>query len=346
LLPPPSAPPPPVIYAKLPGDFRGILRRHTAWIGADHLLLVDSTRFTETYQRFYLRDIQSIIIRRAARFAIPYYWILLAGVAVIALLIGLTPFRGPFFWPPMIVLAAMAIYLYVASMFQSCTCHLITRVNKVELRGLFRRRAARRFVEMLSPRIVAAQDELPADWVERSATLDERATAADRNPERSVEAPSSGQFNVLVVLVFLLVLVDAGLTFLQLRAEMSTLTSVVNTINMFALSICSTVAIVRLSRRLQSGRALRMLVLAGLFVVAAVAYGSVVIQSIDQQLYHERYSRPLAYPGMRGLAIFEIIADLLVATPGLILSIGQRRNAGMPGVSLRDIGSPTETNKP
>src|ERR1017187_936684 len=80
-------------YRKLPGDFRGFFRRNTLWLGPDHLLLVDSTRFSETYKRFYLRDIQTVIIRKAPRFVLPYYWVVLAAAAFITLLAA-SPYRG------------------------------------------------------------------------------------------------------------------------------------------------------------------------------------------------------------------------------------------------------------
>src|SRR5436305_8222975 len=34
------------------------------WLGKDHLLCIDTTGYTETYKRFYFRDIQAIVIRR------------------------------------------------------------------------------------------------------------------------------------------------------------------------------------------------------------------------------------------------------------------------------------------
>ncbi len=201
---------PAVRYRKLPGDFRGFFRRNTLWLGSDHLLQVDSTRFSETYKRFYLRDIQTVIIRKTARFVLPYYWVALAGMALIALMFGLTPLRQGLFWPAVAILAGVAVYLYIASVFQSCACHLITRVNKVELPSLFRLRSARQFVSVVAPRIAAAQGELPADWVERSTTLEELSTAADRNPDAPVDLLPAGEFSFLAVVVFLLILADAG----------------------------------------------------------------------------------------------------------------------------------------
>ena len=286
-------------YSKLPGDFRGIFRRNTLWLGSDHLLLIDSTRFSETYKRFYLRDIQTIIVRKTPRFVLPYYWVLLAGVALVVLLIGIRPFRESRFWPAVAVLAGVAVYLYVASMFQSCTCHLVTRVNNVELSSLFRLGSARRFVEVMIPRIVAVQGDLPADWLERSASLEEISTAADRNPDAPVDLLPQGEFSLLTVMVFLMVLFDAVMTWLQLRNNDANSLTGPNVINMIALAVCATFAIVRLSRR-QGGRTLRMLVLGGLFVVwRSDLSGSVLLQSLYLQFNHHTFKNALDYPGMR-----------------------------------------------
>lgn len=331
-----------VAYRKLPGDFRGFLRRYTLWLGADHILFVDSSRFSETYKRFYLRDIQTIIIRQAPRFVLPYYWVVLALAALIAILAGLAPFRDWLFGTGVAVLASVAIYLYIASMFRSCTCHLVTRVNKVELPSLFRRRAAKDFVAVMTPRILAAQGELPADWVERSTTLEELSTAADRNPDAPVDLLQPGEFSWITVIVFLLILADAGLTWGQLRSNDANSLTLPNTLNMIALAIFATIAIVRLSRR-KGGRKVRGLVLTGLFVVFTVTYGAVVVQSFDQQFYHQTFKNIMLYPGIRALDVGEIVGDILVAVPGLILAFRQKQSPPLP-VSFTGMG--TETRGP
>jgi hypothetical protein len=313
-------------YRKLPGGFRGFFRRHTLWLGPDHLLLVDSTRFSETYKRFYLPDIQTIVIRKTPRFVLPYYWVVLAIAALITLLAGWSPSRQVLFWPAAAILGGVGLYLYVASMFQSCTCHLMTRVSNVELSSLFRLRAAMRFVDLIGPRIVAVQGQLPEGWVERTTTLAELSTAADRNPDTLVDLLPGGTFSWIVVFVFVFVLLDAGMTWLQLHPPAPVPLSVTNVMNMIALAVCGTISIVSLSRgktRHKGGPALRMLVLAALFVVAAVTYGAVLLQSFDQQFFHRTFQDVLDYPGMRTLAIGEIVLDLVVAIPGLILAFRQ-----------------------
>ena len=37
------------------------------WPGKDHLLCVDTSGYTETYQRFYFRDIQTVILMASNR---------------------------------------------------------------------------------------------------------------------------------------------------------------------------------------------------------------------------------------------------------------------------------------
>ena len=316
-------------YRKLPGDFRGFFRRNTLWLGPDHLLLVDSTRFSETYKRFYLPDIQTIIVRKAPRFVLPYYWVALAVTALILLLVGLNPFRQLLFWPAIIIITAIAVYLYIASMFQSCTCHLITRVSKVELGSLFRLRSARQFVDLVTPRILEVQGQLPEGWVERTTTLTELSSPTGRNPDTPVDILPAGTFSWLTVVVFVLVLIDAWLTWLQLQLPARSL-SIPSVTNMIALALCGTIAIVRLSRQ-KDGTMLRRLVLAGLFVVAVVTYGGMIVQSFDQQFYHKTFENVYQSPHVRPLMLGEMIGDIVVAIPGLILAFSQLRVPRKPG---------------
>jgi hypothetical protein len=306
-------------YTRLPGQFRGFLRRHSLWIGSDHLLQVDSTRFSENYKRFYLRDIQSIIVRKTPRGRIPYYWILLAAAAFLTGVLGLENSRPYLFVPAFLLLAAVLVYLYIAGMFQSCTCHLVTRVTNAELPSLFRLHAAGEFIDIVGPRITSVQGELPAGWVERSASLEESATAADQNPAAPVDLLPAAQFSWINVLVFLLVLVDGAIAWMQLRSNDAGVMSTFNTLNLIALAVAASFSIVRLTRQ-KASRTLRSLVLGGLLVVAAVMYGSIMLQSFDQQIYHQTYKNALLYPGMRQLAFFEIFADAAIALPGMVLA--------------------------
>jgi len=52
----------PQVYRKLPGARRTPLRKATLWIAGDHILSIDSHRFSEEYKRYYFKDIQAIIV--------------------------------------------------------------------------------------------------------------------------------------------------------------------------------------------------------------------------------------------------------------------------------------------
>jgi hypothetical protein len=52
---------------------RQFFTRNTLWLGADHLLQVEHTGYTEEYKRFYFRDIQGITVQKDNRFL--YWWL-------------------------------------------------------------------------------------------------------------------------------------------------------------------------------------------------------------------------------------------------------------------------------
>ena len=53
-------------YKRLASN-RGLGKLHSLWLAEDHLLVVESTGYSEEYTRYYLKDIQAIISRRSSR---------------------------------------------------------------------------------------------------------------------------------------------------------------------------------------------------------------------------------------------------------------------------------------
>ena len=51
-------------YRKLPGIGRDVATYSRLYLGPGHLLVVNSTGFTESYKRFYFQDIQAIVLCR------------------------------------------------------------------------------------------------------------------------------------------------------------------------------------------------------------------------------------------------------------------------------------------
>src|SRR5213593_2882508 len=92
------------------GFFTLASTRSSLWLGKDHLLNIDSNRYTEEYKRFYFRDIQSITIRKTKRREI---WnlvlmllLLVGGAALVQALSSTTIEDAAFVWGPALVILA------------------------------------------------------------------------------------------------------------------------------------------------------------------------------------------------------------------------------------------------
>jgi len=133
--------------------------RSSLWVGRDHLLQIDTTGYTETYKRFYFRDIQALVLCKTDT------WLFHAVVfAALASLFGLIAFFGG---NPI----AAWIFGSVAGVFALCLLfdlvagptsrsYLRTAVQKEMLVSLNRLRRTRRVFERLRPLITTAQGEL------------------------------------------------------------------------------------------------------------------------------------------------------------------------------------------
>jgi hypothetical protein len=124
------------------------------------LLCIDSSGFTETYKRFYFRDIQAFTVRQTnwwmiwgAIFSVPF--VLFASIS-------LANYSDPtVMWIFGIVAAlfALALVLDVAAG-PSCACYLHTAVQSEQLPSLNRVRRARKVMAHLRPLIAQAQGQL------------------------------------------------------------------------------------------------------------------------------------------------------------------------------------------
>ncbi len=131
---------------------------HRLFAGPDHLLLLASTSFSETYKRFYYRDIQAIVTRKTRRGAA---WnAALAIPAGISLLLAATRDPGgqgwaAFWWSCAVPFLLLLLMNWLRG--PTCAVHLRTAVHLVELPTLGRLRSARKAVDLLKPRIAEAQ---------------------------------------------------------------------------------------------------------------------------------------------------------------------------------------------
>jgi hypothetical protein len=211
----PSAEP----YRKLPGRLRGFGYGATVWIGSDHLLLARTSMFRETYQRFYLRDVQAIVVARRPRF---HFSIRAAVIGALWAFEGLflTVAPGYFLAVYLAVFAALIVAWIIVSSAFSCTCRLSTAVSNVELPSLYRIWTARQFLAEVKPRIEEAQGVLDSHWSEslesRPPELVPVTAAGQPTPP---PAPSEGALHNAVSDAFIAsLLMGAILDLLTLRS--------------------------------------------------------------------------------------------------------------------------------
>src|ERR1700739_1251482 len=89
-------------YRRLPGRRRGVINGASLWMGSDHILLVKTAWFREEYKRFYLRDIQAIVVAPGPRF---YFSMPMLLVALLWLFSGF--FMGA--WPQAVATGWIAV---------------------------------------------------------------------------------------------------------------------------------------------------------------------------------------------------------------------------------------------
>lgn len=133
-----------------------VVSRTSLWLAPDHLLLISTNGYAETYKRFYFRDIQALITQRTAANTI--FNIVLAVPFVLAVAFGLVvPQAGGkiFLLSLAGLLALLALINLVRG--QTCRCFLRTAVQTEPLLSLKRVRGAEKVFNQLRPLIVAAQ---------------------------------------------------------------------------------------------------------------------------------------------------------------------------------------------
>jgi hypothetical protein len=154
----------------------------TLWAGEDHLMLVELRGFTETYRRFYFKDVQAIVVRPTDRARTRSILLGLLGLALAGVAMGAG--RGwNVLWGSLAGLAIVALAVNLA-LGRGCECSLRTALQEVDLRSLRRLRRARRVVDRLRSLIELEQGALAGD--ELAARVREAAA-----PPVAVVAPGT-----------------------------------------------------------------------------------------------------------------------------------------------------------
>jgi hypothetical protein len=148
-----------------PGIAVVAISSYSLWLGLDHLLLIESNGYSETYKRFYLRDIQAIIVRRTdARRTTNIVLGVLAGLLLlIGLLIG--EMSATITFGVIALITCLTPLLINVLLGPTCLCQIRTAVQTEDL-PIRRIGKARKILQRIRPLISEAQGQITPEEVQ------------------------------------------------------------------------------------------------------------------------------------------------------------------------------------
>jgi hypothetical protein len=148
------------LYRRLTRATPSIASYNSLWLGADHLLIVNSTGYHETYRRIQFSDIQAIFtLESERRSSWALVWGVVSGICALVLVASLITGRTPMF-SAAFTAAGLVALLWNHLLGPGCHVHVITNVQTLRLPSLVRKKRARRALGTLAPLIEAAQRDL------------------------------------------------------------------------------------------------------------------------------------------------------------------------------------------
>ena len=155
---------PPKIYQRLTRPRSGLGSYASLWMAADHLMVVTSVGFSESYQRYFFRDIQAFFVLKSSRY---FYFNLVAGLITFLTGlwagVGIVQAGGWDAGPTAIMFVfvpALAVLITNLIKGSSCQVKVITALQKTELAPLSRQRKTRKVMAKIEPLIREAQQRL------------------------------------------------------------------------------------------------------------------------------------------------------------------------------------------
>jgi hypothetical protein len=134
--------------------------RSSLWLGKDHLLVIDTSGYTEAYKRFHFRDIQALVLCRTDTWL--YHAVILAAFGSLFGLIAIVGGNPVVAWIFGSLAALFGILVVVDLLLgPSSKCYIRTAVQTEQLAPLARLRRAQKVLATLRPLITGAQGELP-----------------------------------------------------------------------------------------------------------------------------------------------------------------------------------------
>ncbi|MFI5338152.1 MAG: hypothetical protein ACHQ5A_15295 [Opitutales bacterium] len=312
-------------YRKLPGRRRGFWHGASVWMGSDHLLAVRSLRFREEYKRFYLRDVQAIVVAECPRFHISTRAF---GIAVLWLVAYLAADRvaselTTALWTVAALLVVAWLYISAA---HSCTCRIYTAVSRDTLPSIYRTWTARRFLAKVEPRVWEVQGVLEGAWAEAAETREigpsetagmHAAPSVDGSEPRPIARRRSLVSDALVAALFASALLEV-LTLHSLTTTVRWISSAV-----ILAEIAAAVVVLIQHRRGILRPGMQKLAIATLILMGVKYYAATFAAGVAG-------AASQADPSVRALFAFPAIvvireidagAELVLALIGLVLSL-------------------------
>jgi hypothetical protein len=338
-------------YRRLPGTGRRLFSSFRLWLGPDHLLHANLQGYAEEYQRFYLRDIQAIVVRRTNRRA--HLGTLFTLLALLTLMFAAGS-RGPVgrgIWGTLggLCLLALAVNLLRGP---TCTCHLRTPLQTVLLPSLHRVRLARRALAILRPRLEQVQgtiapEEILAHAGDPVATIQPPELPPPIIVAGGVESgPVVGAVGQAVggagrrhenarahaVLAGLL-LVDAAITPLQIRHPTAMGLTLLGLL-LFTAQLGFAIAALVRQRDSDVAPALARFVWSSLIALTVfyfLAVGQVMVRSFVAAFSGKTPPNALAFTGrFMGMPLFAMTVEAVLGVWGLV-AVRRHREATRPG---------------
>ena len=152
----------PPAYKKLPGKGTNFIERITLYLAPDHLLYVSGTGFSESYRRFYFRDIHAVTVRKTVNGLLSN---VLCGTLLFFCLVGALSTGGAVDWIGWGIPASLCATVLLINVLRgpTCVCDIHTAVQSRRLYSVNRLRRAARFLGVLRPLLLAAQGQVAPD---------------------------------------------------------------------------------------------------------------------------------------------------------------------------------------
>ncbi len=173
----------PTTYRRLPGRAARFAGCCTLYQGADHLLHVSSTGYSERYKRFYFRDIRALIVLRTSMWLVWIAALGFPGLLLLAIGFGIGDVGGT------VLEIIGGVLLLVSGLHAlrgpSCACYVQTAVQTSRLPSLSHVRRTEKILALLKPLIDEAQGSFPAA---------EPASVVAPPPQAEPEPPGDDRF--------------------------------------------------------------------------------------------------------------------------------------------------------